>query len=63
MVAVDPDTGRVTLLRVVAVDDCGVVINPLLVEGQVHGAIAQGLGQALREEVATTTTASPCPPP
>lgn len=51
-VAVDPDTGRVTVLRVVAVDDCGVVINPLLVEGQVHGAIAQGLGQALWEEVA-----------
>jgi carbon-monoxide dehydrogenase large subunit len=51
VVAVDPDTGRVTVLRVVAVDDCGVVINPLLVEGQVHGAIAQGLGQALSEHV------------
>jgi carbon-monoxide dehydrogenase large subunit len=41
----------VRVLRVVAVDDCGVVINPLLVEGQVHGAIAQGLGQALCEQV------------
>ena len=51
-VSVDPDTGRVAVLRVVAVDDCGVVINPLLVEGQVHGGIAQGLGQALCEEVA-----------
>jgi aerobic carbon-monoxide dehydrogenase large subunit len=51
VVSVDPDTGRVTVLRVVAVDDCGVVINPLLVEGQVHGAIAQGLGQALSEHV------------
>jgi aerobic carbon-monoxide dehydrogenase large subunit len=51
VVAVDPDTGRVTVLRVVAVDDCGVVINPLLVEGQVHGAVAQGLGQALTEHV------------
>jgi carbon-monoxide dehydrogenase large subunit len=51
VVAVDPDTGRVRVLRVVAVDDCGVVINPLLVEGQVHGAIAQGLGQALTEHV------------
>jgi carbon-monoxide dehydrogenase large subunit len=52
VVAVDPATGRIRVLRVVAVDDCGVVINPLLVEGQVHGAIAQGLGQALWEEVA-----------
>jgi carbon-monoxide dehydrogenase large subunit len=51
VVAVDPDTGRVRVLRVIAVDDCGVVINPLLVEGQVHGAIAQGLGQALSEEI------------
>jgi carbon-monoxide dehydrogenase large subunit len=51
VVAVDPATGRVRVLRVVAVDDCGVVINPLLVEGQVHGAIAQGLGQALCEQV------------
>ncbi len=52
VVAVDPLTGRVRVLRVVAVDDCGVVINPLLVEGQVHGAVAQGLGQALSEQVA-----------
>jgi len=51
VVSVDPDTGRVRLLRVVAVDDCGVVLNPLLVEGQVHGAIAQGVGQALYEHV------------
>jgi len=51
VVSVDPDTGRVSVLRVVAVDDCGVVINPLLVEGQVHGAVAQGLGQALTEHV------------
>jgi carbon-monoxide dehydrogenase large subunit len=50
-VAVDPDTGQVTLLRVVAVDDCGNLVNPLLVEGQVHGAVAQGVGQALTEEV------------
>jgi carbon-monoxide dehydrogenase large subunit len=58
-VAVDPDTGRVTVLRVIAVDDCGVVINPLLVEGQVHGAIAQGLGQALWEEVAYDAAGQP----
>jgi aerobic carbon-monoxide dehydrogenase large subunit len=58
-VAVDPDTGRVTVLRVIAVDDCGVVINPLLVEGQVHGAVAQGLGQALWEEVAYDNAGQP----
>lgn len=50
-VAVDPDTGLITLLRVVAVDDCGNLVNPLLVEGQVHGAVAQGVGQALTEQV------------
>lgn len=59
VVAVDPDTGRVTVLRVIAVDDCGVVINPLLVEGQVHGAIAQGLGQALWEEMAYDAAGQP----
>ena len=48
-VAIDPDTGVVTLLRYTAVDDVGLVINPLLVEGQVHGGIAQGVGQALHE--------------
>jgi carbon-monoxide dehydrogenase large subunit len=58
-VAVDPDTGRVTVLRVIAVDDCGVVINPLLVEGQVHGAVAQGLGQALLEEMAYDPAGQP----
>jgi carbon-monoxide dehydrogenase large subunit len=46
---VDTDTGRVHLLRVVAVDDCGTVLNPLLVEGQVHGGLTQGLAQALWE--------------
>jgi carbon-monoxide dehydrogenase large subunit len=51
VVSVDPLTGRVTVRRLVAVDDCGVVVNPLLVEGQVHGGIAQGLGQALSEQV------------
>lgn len=50
-VEVDPDTGRVRILRYVAVDDCGRVINPLLVDGQVHGGIAQGIAQALYEEV------------
>ncbi len=48
---VDPDTGEVEILRYVAVDDVGNMINPLLVHGQIHGGIAQGLGQALEEEM------------
>lgn len=51
VVEVDRDTGKVTLVRHVAVDDCGTVINPLLATGQVHGGIAQGASQALFEEV------------
>ena len=51
MVRIDPQTGAVTLERYVSVDDCGVVLNPLLVEGQVHGGLAQGLAQGLFEEV------------
>ena len=50
-VEVDRETGAVTVLRYVAVDDCGPVINPMIVDGQVHGAIAQGLAQALYEGV------------
>jgi carbon-monoxide dehydrogenase large subunit len=48
---VDAKTGEVKILRFVAVDDCGRLINPMLVEGQIHGGIAQGLAQALYEEV------------
>ncbi|MGA2394420.1 MAG: xanthine dehydrogenase family protein molybdopterin-binding subunit [Candidatus Lustribacter sp.] len=51
VVEVDAKTGAVELLKFVAVDDCGRIISPLLVEGQVHGGIAQGLAQALYEEV------------
>ncbi len=51
MIEVDRDTGEPRLLKVVAVDDCGNVINPLIVEGQVHGGLAQGIGQAMFEEV------------
>jgi carbon-monoxide dehydrogenase large subunit len=47
---VDTETGRVTLRSYVAVDDVGKVVNPLIVEGQVHGGIAQGIAQALYEE-------------
>lgn len=49
VVEVDPVTGAIAIKRYVTVDDCGRVINPLLVEGQVHGGIAQGVGQALFE--------------
>ncbi len=49
MVEVDPDTGKVKILRYVAVDDVGNIINPMIVDGQVHGGIAQGIGQALYE--------------
>ncbi|MCS7269082.1 MAG: xanthine dehydrogenase family protein molybdopterin-binding subunit [Geminicoccaceae bacterium] len=50
-VEVDPETGAVALVRYTAVDDFGTIVNPLLVEGQVHGGIAQGVGQALLERV------------
>ncbi len=48
-VEVDPETGAISVLRYTAVDDFGTLINPQLVEGQVHGGVAQGLGQALME--------------
>jgi carbon-monoxide dehydrogenase large subunit len=50
VVEVDAETGRVDLKRYVAVDDCGPQINPVIVEGQVHGGVVQGIGQALWEE-------------
>ncbi len=50
-VEVDPATGRVKLLRYVVAHDCGRVINPTIVEGQVHGGVAQGIGGALFEEM------------
>jgi len=49
VVDVDPATGDITIDRFLAVDDCGPLINPMLARGQVHGGIAQGLGQALLE--------------
>jgi len=51
VVEVDTETGQVTMLRHIAVDDCGRILNPLLVRGQQHGGIAQGAAQALYEEV------------
>ena len=50
VVEVDAETGKVDVLKYVAVDDCGNQINPLIVEGQVHGGVVQGLAQALYEE-------------
>jgi len=50
VVQVDRDTGAVELLRYIAVDDCGVQLNPMLVQGQVHGGVAQGIAEALFEE-------------
>lgn len=50
-VEVDPDTGKTDIIQFVAADDFGNIINPMIVEGQVHGGIAQGIGQALLEGV------------
>lgn len=52
VVDVDPGTGQVKVRRFVAVDDCGVRINPMIVEGQVHGGLADGIGMALMEVIA-----------
>ena len=51
MVRIDRETGKPTIEKLVLVDDCGVIINPMIVEGQVHGGVAQGLGEALREQM------------
>jgi len=48
-VEVDPETGEVKILRYIAVDDCGPHINPMIVEGQIHGGVVQGLGEGLQE--------------
>lgn len=52
VVEIDRDSGGIALTKLVAVDDCGVVVNPSIVRGQIMGSIAQGLGQALYERVA-----------
>jgi carbon-monoxide dehydrogenase large subunit len=48
-IEIDPQTGKVALVSYAAVDDCGTVLDPVIVHGQIHGALAQGLGQALLE--------------
>jgi carbon-monoxide dehydrogenase large subunit len=50
-VEVDPETGVTEVVRFTAADDFGTIINPMIVEGQVHGGVAQGIGQALLEQV------------
>ena len=50
-IEVDADTGRVAVRRYVVVEDCGPVINPMIVEGQIHGAVAQGIGETLGEQL------------
>src|SRR5215213_2413425 len=51
LVSIDPDTGQLSIEEFIVVDDCGVVVNPLLVQGQRHGALAQGLGEAAFERM------------
>jgi carbon-monoxide dehydrogenase large subunit len=51
VVDVDTETGKVTVERLIACDDAGRILNPLLVDGQVHGGLAQGVAQALLEEI------------
>ena len=58
-VEVDTDTGRVELVKLVAVDDAGTLVNPLVAEGQVHGGVATGVAQALYEEVAFDANGNP----
>ena len=59
VVEIDSDTGEVELLRHIAVDDCGTIMNPLIVNGQQHGGIAQGIAQALFEHVEYDDDANP----
>ncbi|MCW2887905.1 MAG: aerobic carbon-monoxide dehydrogenase large subunit [Streptosporangiaceae bacterium] len=62
VVEVDPDLGTVRVLRLVAVDDCGVRLNPMVVAGQARGSVAQGIGQALYEGVPYDETGIPLLP-
>ncbi|MCX2727515.1 xanthine dehydrogenase family protein molybdopterin-binding subunit [Thermomicrobium sp. 4228-Ro] len=59
MVEIDPETGEVRVLRYLAVDDSGRIVNPLLAEGQIHGSVAQGLGQALFEAILYSESGQP----
>ncbi len=59
VVDIDTETGRVIPRRLVAVDDCGIVVNPMVVAGQLHGGLAQGVGQALLEEIVYDEAGNP----
>jgi carbon-monoxide dehydrogenase large subunit len=59
VVEVDPDTGQVEILRHVVVEDCGRIVNPMIVDGQTHGAVAQGIGNALYEDLVYDTGGQP----
>jgi carbon-monoxide dehydrogenase large subunit len=59
LVEVDVETGDVRLIRHIAVDDCGRILNPMLVQGQIHGGLAQGIAQALFEHVQYDDAANP----
>ena len=59
VVDLDEETGQVEIVRYVVVEDCGRMVNPMIVDGQVHGAVAQGIGNALYEEFAYDETGQP----
>jgi carbon-monoxide dehydrogenase large subunit len=59
MVSIAPETARVTIERLVLIDDCGTVINPLLVDGQLAGGAVQGIGEALREAILYSAEGQP----
>jgi carbon-monoxide dehydrogenase large subunit len=59
VVDVDPETGQVEILRHLIVEDCGRMVNPMIVEGQTHGAVAQGIGNALYEDLVYDDTGQP----
>jgi aerobic carbon-monoxide dehydrogenase large subunit len=58
-VEIDPDTGVVHVVRYTGVNDFGTIVNPMLVAGQLHGGVAQGIGQALMEKVSYDTSGQP----
>ncbi|MEA2790053.1 MAG: aerobic carbon-monoxide dehydrogenase large subunit [Acetobacteraceae bacterium] len=59
VVAVDPDTGTIELLDFAVAEDCGTMVNPMLVEGQIHGGVVQGIGTALHEEILYDASGQP----
>jgi carbon-monoxide dehydrogenase large subunit len=59
VVEVDPETGQVAIVRHVVVEDCGRIVNPMIVDGQTHGAVAQGIGNALYEDFAYDDAGQP----